>query len=198
MGIRGTRRKLATSISLTVLSASGEMRSSTPCRESGKPGTHSNPLRFRAQPKVGGGVGPPALYSLQSTFAPWSFTTTLAKRAMVPILQMRKLRLKGETLAAKIPEPGLLTPCPEHVGLRMRSGYWNSKQSCSHFLGPENGPVLFTGRSRHCHRLSLLCLLGGQCLVQPHRNPALLAPAHIYTHSHFPASQPHSPGSPWR
>lgn len=41
---------------------------------------------------------------------------------MVPTLWMRKLRLKDEKLVAKALEPGLLTPCPEHLGLRLRSG----------------------------------------------------------------------------
>lgn len=54
----------------------------------------------------------------------WSLMTTPAwTRTMVPTLRIRKLRLKDATLAAKLPETALLTPYPEHLGLRMKSRY---------------------------------------------------------------------------
>lgn len=145
MGMRGTRRKLATSISLTVLSASGETRSSSRCGESTEPGTHSS----RLQPQEGSGPGPrqaaggvePELHSLQST---WSFPPALARRAMVLTLQTRKLRLKDKKLEAKI-----LEPCPELLGLRLRRRYQNSGQSCKYLLGPEHDPILLTRGSQH-------------------------------------------------
>lgn len=69
---------------------------------------------------------------------------------MVPTLQIRKLRLKDAMLAAKLPEAVLLTPSlPRALGFETEEQVLTSNQSCKHFLRPENGPILFTGRSHH-------------------------------------------------
>ena len=164
MGKRGTRRKLATSISLMVLSASRETRSSAPCRTAASLGpTAATEAQSLAPGGRGAGGIRPALDSLQSTFAhlePYDHPGMDKNNgAHSPDKEAEAQRCDTGSKATRNSSPHSL---PRALGFENEEQVLNSNQSCKHFLRPENGPVLFPGRPHYPSSLRAMLSLTQQ------------------------------------